>query len=189
LSEIDHHIRKDDALLVVDVQKDFCPGGALPVAAANAVLPRINALIDEAQRAGALIVASRDWHPPNHLSFSQQGGPWPRHCVQHGNGAAFVVEMRLPLDTLIVSKGNRKDSDQYSAFDRTGLADDLRRGGIERVWVCGLALDYCVKATALDSVAAGFTTIVVTSATAPVTGVGGETALKELALAGVHIMN
>jgi nicotinamidase/pyrazinamidase len=183
----DHHIRKGDALLVVDVQRDFCPGGALPIAAADAILPRLNNLIDEALRAGALIVASRDWHPPNHLSFSQQGGRWPCHCVQHRNGAAFVGDLRLPLEALIITKGNRTDSDQYSAFDRTGLADDLRRGEVERVWICGLALDVCVMASALDSLAAGFTTIVVTSATAPVTQDGGAAALKELARAGVHL--
>jgi nicotinamidase/pyrazinamidase len=184
----DNRIRPDDALIVVDAQNDFCPGGALPIAGGAAILPRINALIDEATRAGALVVASRDWHPPNHMSFAAHGGPWPRHCVQHESGAAFHPDLRLPPAAQIVTKGDRMDSDQYSAFDRTGLADELRGRGVRRIWVCGLALDVCVKATALDSVAAGFPTVLVTSATAPVTVEGGETALKDLARAGVRIL-
>jgi nicotinamidase/pyrazinamidase len=179
-------IGESDALLIVDVQNDFFPDGALPVAGSDAVLPRVNALIEEAERAGALIVAQRDWHPPNHISFIQQGGPWPRHCVQNESGAAFHRDLRLPPDALIVSKADQPDLEQYSAFDRSSLADDLRRRGVKRVWICGLALDFCVKATALDSVAAGFPTVLVTSATAPVTAEGGAAALVELARAGVQ---
>ncbi len=176
-----------DVLLIVDVQNDFFPDGALPVAGSDAILPRVNALIEEAERAGALIVAQRDWHPPNHISFVQQGGPWPRHCVQHETGAAFPRDLRLPPDALIASKADRPDLEQYSAFDHSSLADDLRRRGVKRVWVCGLALDFCVRATALDSAAAGFPTVLVTSATAPVTPEGGAAALDELARAGVQL--
>ncbi len=176
-----------DVLLIVDVQNDFFPDGALPVAGSDAILPRVNGLIEEAERAGALIVAQRDWHPPNHISFVQQGGPWPRHCVQYEAGAAFHRDLRLPPDALIVSKADRPDLEQYSAFDRSSLADDLRRRGVKRAWVCGLALDFCVRATALDSAAAGFPTILVTSATAPVTAEGGAAALDELARAGVQL--
>ncbi len=181
-------IGEGDALLIVDVQNDFFPDGALPVAGSDAVLPRVNALIGEAERAGALIVAQRDWHPPNHMSFVEQGGPWPRHCVQNESGAAFHRDLRLPPGALIVSKADRPDLEQYSAFDRSSLADDLRHRGVKRIWVCGLALDFCVKATALDSAAAGFPTLLVTSATAPVTAAGGATALDELARAGVHFV-
>jgi nicotinamidase/pyrazinamidase len=182
----DGGIGAGDALLVVDVQNDFCPGGALPIAGGDAILPRVNALIDEATRAGALVVASRDWHAPDHVSFAAQGGPWPRHCVRDEIGAAFRPGLKLPSSALIVTKGDRRDSDQYSAFDRTGLADELRRREAKRVWVCGLALDVCVKATALDSAAAGFPTVLVASATAPVTAEGGAAALAELARAGVR---
>lgn len=177
-----------DVLLIVDVQNDFCPGGALPIAGGDAIVPRVNALIDEATWARALVVASRDWHPENHVSFSAQGGPWPRHCVQNGRGAAFHRDLKLPSSALIVTKGDRSDSDQYSAFDRTGLADELRRHKANRVWVCGLALDVCVRATALDSLAAGFPTLLVTSASAPVTAEGGAAVLDELARAGVQLV-
>ncbi len=115
-------IGEGDVLLIVDVQNDFFPDGALPVAGSDVILPRVNALIEEAERAGALIVAQRDWHPPNHISFVQQGGPWPRHCVQHESGAAFHRNLRLPADALIVSKADRPDLEQYSAFDRSDLA-------------------------------------------------------------------
>ncbi|MCI4679600.1 nicotinamidase [Rhodoblastus acidophilus] len=183
-----NHIGQGDVLLIVDVQNDFCPGGALPIAGGDAILPRVNALIDEATRAGALVVASRDWHPADHVSFAARGGPWPRHCLQDESGAAFHRDLKLPASTMIVTKGDRLDSDQYSAFDRTGLADELRRRKARRVWVCGLALDVCVKATALDSVAAGFPTLLVTSATAPVTAEDGADALDELARAGVQFV-
>jgi len=183
MNELD--IRADDALIIVDLQNDFCPGGALPVAEAEAVVPRVNALIAAAERAGALIVASRDWHPANHMSFMAAGGPWPRHCVQHEHGALFHRALRLPSNALIVTKGDCIEADQYSAFDSTGLAETLRRSAIGRVWICGLALDVCVKATALDSLAAGFMTILALSATAPVTPQGGAAALELMKRAGV----
>lgn len=184
----DDHIAAADALLVIDVQNDFCPGGAFPIPGGDAILPSVNALIEEATRAGAFVVASRDWHPRNHPSFAGQGGPWPRHCVQNETGAAFHRDLRLPSSAVIITKGDRMDSDQYSAFDRTGLADELRRRRANRVWVCGLALDVCVKATALDSVAAGFPTILVTSACAPVNPEGRAAALDELARDGVQLL-
>ncbi|MGO9943060.1 MAG: isochorismatase family protein [Rhodoblastus sp.] len=180
------HISSGDALLIVDMQKDFCAGGALPIEGSEEIVPRVNALIEEAARAGAAVFASRDWHPRDHLSFVEQGGPWPRHCVQGASGADFHSTLCLPPNVVIVNKGDRSDSDQYSAFDRTGLDEDMRKRGVNRVWLCGLALDVCVRATALDSVAAGFPTVLVTTATAPVTAEGGAAALKELARAGVR---
>jgi nicotinamidase/pyrazinamidase len=178
-------MRADDALIIVDLQNDFCADGAMPVANADAVVLRVNALIAEAERAGAVIVASRDWHPHHHVSFSESGGRWPRHCVQGEHGARFHRDLRLPSSACIVTKGDRIESDQYSAFDRTGLAETLRRRGIRRIWICGVALDVCVRATALDSVAVGFPTIVTVSATAPVTAEGGAEALTEMSRAGV----
>lgn len=183
-----NHIGQSDVLLIVDVQNDFCPGGALPIAGGDGILPRVNALIEAATRADALVVASRDWHPENHASFAAQGGSWPRHCVQNEIGAAFHRDLKLPSSALIVTKGDRMDSDQHSAFDRTGLADELRRRKAKRILVCGLALDICVRATALDSVAAGFPTLLVTSASAPVTAEGGAAALDEMARAGVQLL-
>jgi len=184
----DDSIRRDDALVIVDVQNDFCPGGALPIAEGDAILPRVNALIEAAERAGALVVASRDWHPPDHVSFAARGGPWPRHCVQGEPGAAFHPALRLPERATIITKGDRDDTDQYSAFDRTSLAEALRRHGVRRVWLCGLALDVCVRATALDSLAAGFPTLLVASASRPVTEAGGAAALRDFSRAGGHVV-
>jgi nicotinamidase/pyrazinamidase len=183
MNELD--MRAGDALIVVDLQNDFCPGGALPIPEAEAILPRVNALIAAAQRVGAMIVASRDWHPADHMSFKTSGGPWPRHCVQDEPGAQFHPALRLPADVHLVTKGDRVDAEQYSAFDGAELADVLRRAGVRRVWVCGLALDVCVKATALDSFFAGFETILAASATAPVTPEGGAAALEDMKRAGV----
>jgi nicotinamidase/pyrazinamidase len=185
----DRGLRQGDALLVVDVQKDFCPGGALPVAGGDAIIPRVNALIAEAERAGAPIFASRDWHTPDHMSFHEQGGPWPRHCVQGEEGAEFHAGLRFPPHITVVTKGDHSDYDQYSAFNRTGLAEELRRRGIKRVWLCGLTLEICVTTTALDSIAAGFPTFVVTRAIAPLTPEGGAEALEKIRRAGAVLVD
>ena len=148
-----------DALLVVDMQNDFCEGGALAVTGGNALVPAINAEITAARAGGALIIASRDWHPVDHVSFAHRGGPWPEHCVQDTPGAAFHTDLALDADTIRVSKACAFDADAYSAFDATGLGGYLRSRGIERVIVCGLALDVCVQATALEASREGFTTL------------------------------
>jgi nicotinamidase/pyrazinamidase len=145
-----------DALIIVDVQNDFCPGGALPVPDGDRVVPILNRWIDAARTGGALVVGSRDWHPQEHISFRQRGGPWPPHCVQGTEGAAFHPDLQLPADARIVSKGTDPERDAYSAFGGGPLAEDLRRRGVRRLWVGGLAEDYCVRATALDGLKAGF---------------------------------
>ncbi len=157
-----------DALLVVDMQNDFCEGGALAVDGGHALVPGINAEIAAAREAGALIVATRDWHPLDHVSFAHRGGPWPVHCVQDTPGAAFHPDLDLDADTLRVSKACAFDADAYSAFDGTGLAGYLRERGVTRVIVCGLALDVCVRATVLDARKAGFETRLLESLSAAV---------------------
>ncbi|APE30209.1 nicotinamidase [Halomonas aestuarii] len=157
-----------DALLVVDMQNDFCEGGALAVRGGAALVPGINAEIEAARAAGALVVASRDWHPVDHVSFAHRGGPWPVHCVQDTEGAAFHPDLALHDDTLRVSKATAFDADAYSAFEGTGLAGYLKEKGIERVVVCGLALDVCVKATALEARRRGFDVLLLEALTAPV---------------------
>ncbi|WP_027961396.1 nicotinamidase [Halomonas halodenitrificans] len=168
-----------DALLVVDMQNDFCEGGALAVTGGSALVPAINTEIAAARAAGALVVASRDWHPVDHASFQHRGGPWPEHCVQDTWGAAFHPELELSGDAIRISKACAFDADAYSAFEGTGLGDYLRERGIKRVIVCGLALDVCVRATALEAVRQGFTTLLLehlSAAVAPdsVTGMRGE---------------
>ena len=140
-----------DALLVVDVQNDFCPGGALAVTDGDAVVPVLNAWIASAGQGGAKVFASRDWHPADHLSFAERGGLWPAHCVQDTPGAAFHVDLELPDDAVVVSKADEAEHEAYSAFDSGELGDQLRAAGIRRLWVGGLATDYCVKASVLDA--------------------------------------
>lgn len=178
-------LQPGDSLILVDIQRDFCPGGALPIERGDQVVPVLNAWIERARQIEIPIFASRDWHPPDHLSFSQRGGQWPVHCVQGSEGASFHPDLALPPEAEIVTKGDRTDRDQYSAFDSTGLAEQLRRRGIARVFIGGLAEDVCVRATALDAIGAGFETHLIPNATKPVTEESGELARTEMRNAGV----
>jgi nicotinamidase/pyrazinamidase len=150
-----------DALLVVDVQNDFLPGGALAVPDGDAVLAPANTLIQLYAEHGLPVYASRCWHPPDHVSFEAQGGPWPPHCVAHSHGAAFPEALALPASAAVISKGTSSGADAYSAFRDTTLAEQLAAHGVERVAVCGLATDYCVLNTVSDALALGFQTLLV----------------------------
>ena len=179
--------REGDALLVVDVQNDFCPGGALPIPGGDRVVPVLNAWIVEAERAGVPIYASRDWHPQGHPSFAAEGGEWPEHCLQDSAGAAFHPGLQLPGSTVVVTKGTRFDRDQYSAFDGTGLDVRLKRDGVSRVLLGGLAQDVCVRATALDARKFGYDVVLVPGGSMPVTQEGGEATLRDLREGGVIV--
>lgn len=183
---IQERLRAGDALLVVDVQPDFCPGGKLAIERGDEVIPVINEWIAAAGEAGVPVYASRDWHPAHHVSFEESGGQWPEHCVQDTPGAQFHPDLRLPDDAVKISKGTRLDKDQYSAFDDTGLAPYLRDQGIKRLWVGGLAEDVCVHATVLDACREGFETRMIPDATRPVTPEGGEKARREMQEAGAR---
>ena len=179
------------ALIVVDVQNDFCPGGALAVAGGDRLAERIG----EAARSAGSLVATRDRHPPDHCSFAAQGGPWPAHCVEGTDGAELHPSMAEMAFDRVQDKGRQRDREQYSGFDGTDLAEWLRGRGVQRVLVAGLATDYCVRATALDAIAAGFETTVLTDAVAAVdvNPGDGERALAEVSAAGgtldrVHLM-
>jgi nicotinamidase/pyrazinamidase len=145
-----------DALLIVDVQNDFLPGGRLAVANGDQVVPVLKRAIALFARQSLPIVATRDWHPPNHCSFTAQGGPWPPHCIAHSEGAAFAAGLALPPDAIVVSKASTPDKDAYSGFEGTDLASRLRAGGSERLFIGGLATDYCVLNTVKDALALGF---------------------------------
>jgi len=173
-----------DALLLVDVQIDFCPGGALPIDDGDAVVPVLNRWIAAAVDAHVPIYASRDWHPRGHLSFRDSGGRWPAHCLQDSDGARFHPDLHLPASAILVTKGVRFDKDQYSAFDDTGLATELRRKQVRRVWIGGLAQDVCVRATVVGARQEGFEMVVITDATRPVTCTGGESANADMRRAG-----
>lgn len=176
-----------DALLLVDVQNDFCPGGALAVTDGDAVVPVLNDWIAAAIQGGALVFASRDWHPADHLSFAEQGGPWPPHCVKDTPGAAFHPDLELPDDAAVVSKADQADREAYSAFDSGELGEKLGAAGVRRLWVGGLATDYCVKASVLDAVeVSGLEVHVITDAirAVDVAPSDGEAALKAMREAG-----
>jgi len=148
-------IDKQTALVVVDIQNDFCPGGALPVKDGDKVIPVLNKYIDRFRKAGARILFTRDWHPPDHSSFKAQGGPWPPHCVQNSEGARFHPDLYIPPEGEVVSKADKKD-EAYSFFKGTNLAQKLKERGIKRLFVGGLATDYCVKETVSDGLKYGF---------------------------------
>jgi len=174
-----------EALIIVDVQNDFCPGGALPVPEGDEILDTVGLLA-----AGVpLVVATRDWHPPDHGSFVDQGGVWPVHCVRDTPGAQLHPDLRARIDA-IIDKGHARDREGYSGFEGTTLERLLRERGIDTVHVVGLALDYCVKATALDARAAGFKVVVHSDATRAVNVEpgDGERAVAELRAAGVEVV-
>jgi nicotinamidase/pyrazinamidase len=146
---------KKRALIVVDVQNDFCPGGSLAVAHGDDVVEPLNKLIDQFLASGEPVYETRDWHPANTKHFADYGGTWPVHCVQGTPGAEFHPRLNQDPRIRVVSKG-LGDTDCYSAFDETDLSDELHRLGVTEVWVGGLATDYCVKNTVLDARKEGF---------------------------------
>ncbi|NJE08179.1 nicotinamidase [Thermococcus sp. M39] len=175
-----------EALIVVDMQKDFMPGGALPVPDGDKIIPKVEEYIRRFKEKGALVVATRDWHPPNHISFKEQGGPWPKHCVQNTEGAKFVV--KLPEDAIIISKADKPDKEAYSGFEGTNLAEILKEKGIKKVYICGVATEYCVKATALDALKHGFDVYILKDAIRGINPEDEEKALKELEEKGAKIV-
>jgi nicotinamidase-related amidase len=175
------------ALIVVDVQNDFCPGGALAVTDGDAVVEPVNRLASES----SFVVATRDWHPADHGSFAEQGGPWPVHCVAGTPGAALHAGIDQGRIDAVVDKGQVPDREGYSGFEGTELERLLREHDVDAVDVAGLALDYCVKATALDARRAGFDVTVHQGATraVEVRPGDGERAVAELRAAGVEVVD
>ncbi len=183
--------QRGDALLLVDVQYDFLPGGAMGIPGSDAILPVLNRCIDLFTERDLPVLATRDWHPPNHSSFQEQGGPWPVHCVANSEGAALSSELRIPTSTAIVDKGQAVAAPGYSGFEDTGLAQMLREKGIRRLFIGGLALDYCVHATAMDALKENFTVFLIRDGTRPVEAEpgDGERAVAELTDRGATIID
>ncbi len=157
-------LEERSALVMVDIQLDFCAGGAIPVPNGDSVVPVLNKYLNLFLSAGALIVATRDWHPASHSSFKSNGGVWPAHCVMNTKGARFHPNLNLPRDVIVVSKGEFPDDSSYSNFEKTSLLSILRDRKAENVYIGGLATDYCVRATVIDSVKLGFTTYLLSDA-------------------------
>ncbi len=154
-----------DVLIITDMQKDFLPGGALPIKEGDLLLPVINEYITIFKSTKAKIIASRDWHPPNHMSFIQHGGPWSPHCVQGSEGAQFHPGLKLPDDVFVVSKATDPKREAYSVFDDTGLNEQLTVWGITRIFICGVATDYCIVNSTLDARKLGFDVVVLSDGT------------------------
>jgi nicotinamidase/pyrazinamidase len=159
-----YNLSNHDALLITDIQIDFLPGGALPVEGGDEIIPVINNYVKRFE-GKAHVLASRDWHPPNHISFKAHGGPWPAHCVRGTSGAEFSPNLKLPKHTVIISKATDPKHEAYSAFDSTTLDYELRQIGVNRLFVAGLATDYCVVNTVLDACKLGFEAVVLMDAT------------------------
>ena len=179
---------KKRALIVVDVQNDFCPGGALAVPNGDEVIEPLNRLIKEFLEQGDLVIKTRDWHPPQTKHFADFGGKWPMHCVRDTPGAQFHSALIDDPRIIIVSKGTGNE-DGYSGFDGTNLVFLLRQQSIEEVWIGGLATDYCVKHTALDALSEGFKVKVIKEAirAVDITVGNDEQAIEEMRQAGAQI--
>lgn len=182
------------ALLVVDVQRDFCPGGALPAPGGDRIVPAINAYLADARALGIPTYASRDWHPAVTTHFKPYGGEWPPHCVQGSAGAAFHPDLDLPPDAIVISKGEDPERPGYSAFDGRApdghpLLTDLRSRAVDALYITGLTTEYCVKQTAVDALRAGLHVTVLTDAIAGIDARPGDVdrALSDMARAGADL--
>ena len=184
------------ALLVVDIQKDFCAGGALAAPGGDEIIPAVNRHIADARSRDMPVYATRDWHPPATSHFKEYGGVWPPHCVQGTQGAQFHRNLQLPPDAIVVNKGDDPQRHGYSAFEGhtsvgKALLDDLRDRHITRVYLTGIATDYCVRESALDALKAGLEVRVVADAIAGIDARPGDAqrALDEISAAGAQIVD
>jgi nicotinamidase/pyrazinamidase len=186
-------MQQNAALILVDVQNDFCPGGALAVKEGDRVVPVLNRYIKKFSDAGLPIIATRDWHPQNTRHFKSDGGMWPPHCVRGTQGAEFHSRLELDDRVIVVSKGESPEADSYSGFeaqtsDGISLADLLRARGVKTIFVGGLATDYCVKHTVLDGLKQGFNVMLIEDAIRGVDANPGDSgrAMEEMARAGAE---
>jgi len=181
-------LRDGDALIVVDVQNDFLPGGALGVGDGDAVIPLLNGYIERFTSRDLPIFATRDWHPVNHCSFTAQGGPWPVHCVQGTRGAEFAADLHLPERARQVAKAIGTTLDSYSGFEGTDLAAQLHAANSARLFVGGLATDYCILNTVIDGLREGFTVFLLEDAVRAVNVRSGDgsVAIARMLEAGAH---
>ena len=178
-------LQEGDALLIVDPQVDFCPGGALAVPHGDGIFEAVNRVA----RMAPVVVASRDWHPPDHISFRAQGGIWPVHCVRETPGAEFHPGLDQSRLDRVFSKATARSEEAYSAFAGTDLEEYLRSRGVKRLFVGGLATDYCVRQSVLDARKAGFEVVVLEDAVGAVdvNPGDGERALAEVRAAGAEV--
>lgn len=180
-------IAQHDALLAVDVQRDFEPGGALAVPNGDEIVAPLAACIEEFERRKLPIVASRDWHPRDHCSFEAQGGPWPPHCIAETEGAEVDPGLKLPDSARIIDKATTTAKDAYSAFEGTQLHAYLQGKGVTRLIIGGLATEYCVLNTARDALANGYEVVLLEDAIRAIDPADGDIAICELQDGGAKV--
>jgi len=181
-------LKPGDVLLVTDIQNDFLPGGALAVAGGDEVVPVLNRYIGIFERNDLPVYATRDWHPAGHSSFRAQGGPWPEHCVAGSPGAKFAASLRLPHNTRLISKATQRDREAYSSFQGTELDSLLRATGLRRIFIGGIATDYCVLETVRDARRLGYEVMLLADAicAVDVQPGDGQRAVEEMVELGAH---
>jgi len=180
-----------DALLIIDIQNDFLPGGSLAVSGSDQIIPVINAYIPKFHQNDRPIYATRDWHPADHSSFITHGGPWPAHCVAGSYGAEFSIALDLPETAFVVSTGIDRAADGYSAFAETDLHLRLQRAGIKRLFICGIATDYCVFQTVLAALRLRYQVFLLTDAIRAVDSdpEDGEQAIRTMLAEGAELLS
>jgi nicotinamidase/pyrazinamidase len=181
-----HKVSEGDALIVTDVQNDFLPGGSLAVEGGEQVIGPLNACIALFTEKGLPIFATRDWHPPDHCSFVEQGGPWPPHCVAESPGAAFPADLAISEEAVVISKAQTPEKEAYSSFEGTDLHQRLANLGVKRLFIGGLTTDYCVLTSVLDALKLGYEAYLLTDAIRAVNAHpgDGEQALERMRTAG-----
>lgn len=184
-------ISPTDALIIVDIQNDFFDGGAMPVEGALALVGSITALAHRVKTAGGRVIATQDWHTEKHLSFTENGGKWPLHCVQGMEGARFHPNLKLPVGSIVVRKGANPEIDTPSAFTESTLEDTLKRHSVERLFLCGVATELTVLETAFDARSLGYKTIVVEDGIAALTREAAEVAraIEKMKTAGIEFLS
>lgn len=175
-----HSFEKGDALILVDMQNDFLPGGSLAAPSGDTILPTFNRYLALASRASAPVFATRDFHPHDHCSFREQGGPWPPHCVQGTPGAELSAKLNLPGDLRTVDKGTDPKQEAYSGFEGTNLHESLKALGVDRLWVGGIATEYCVLQTTRDAIRLGYRILLLEDAIRAIDAKDGARALEEM---------
>src|SRR5690349_12113784 len=163
-----------DALIIADVQNDFLPGGNLGVPAGDAIIPVLNRYIRLFRARSLPVFATRDWHPPGHCSFTEQGGPWPPHCIAGTAGAAFPSSLELPPDAHIISKGTDREKEAYSGFEGTNLDALLSSSDARRLFIGGLTAEYCVRCSVEDAIRKRYAVVVLKDA---IKAIGGNSSL------------
>ncbi|MCX7758799.1 MAG: nicotinamidase [bacterium] len=180
----------NSALVVIDMQNDFLPGGSLEIPNSDTIIPVVNEYIKFFEGMGLTVVYTRDWHPENHISFRENGGRWPKHCVQNTRGSEFHPHVYLPKNYLVISKAFYPDLEAYSGFQDTELNQKLQEMGVKNLFVCGVATDYCVLNTVLDAINLGYKVFLLIDA---VKGVDlnpndSEDAVKKMVSAGAELL-